>query len=142
VTSGAGSLAAITLVAATAVHLGFQMVVTFLVYPAFAEVPDSHWQRYHAAHSRRITPLVVVVYGALVAASGWALVADPGAATLVAVGAALVATAITAAVAAPAHGRLTDRRGERDLRVLVAADRGRTAAALVAFVAATAAVLD
>jgi hypothetical protein len=135
-------VAAIALVAATAVHLGFQLVVTFLVYPAFAEVPDSHWQRYHAAHSRRITPLVGVVYGALVAASGWALVADPGAATFVAVGAAGVAIATTAAVAAPAHGRLTAQRGERDLRVLVAADRGRAVAALVAFVAAAAAVLD
>ncbi len=42
----------------------------------------------------------------------------------------------TAAVAAPAHGRLGAGRGERDLTVLVRADRVRLAASLVAAAAA------
>ena len=124
-------------VAATALHAGFQLVVTVLVYPAFAEVPVEEWTRHHTAHSRRITPLVVGVYAAVVAACGWVLVAggwQPS--TAVAVAASALAMLTTAAVAAPAHGRLGAGRAERDLTVLVRADRVRLAASLVAAAAA------
>ena len=87
------------------------------------------WTRHHTAHSRRITPLVVGVYAAVVAACGWVLVAggwQPS--TAVAVAASALAMLTTAAVAAPAHGRLGAGRGERDLAVLVRADRVRLAA--------------
>jgi hypothetical protein len=47
----------------------------------------------------------------------------------------------TAAVAAPAHGRLSRGRGDQDLGRLMAADRVRLAAALVALVAAVAGVV-
>jgi hypothetical protein len=134
--------AGVALVAATAVHAGFQTVVTLLVYPAFAEVPAEHWSRFHDAHSRRITGIVVVVYGLLVASSAWVLVAGPrNAATLAAVGFAVLAMLTTAAVAAPAHGRLSRGRGDRDLARLMAADGVRLAAALVALVAAVAGVV-
>lgn len=133
---------ALALVVATAVHLGFQLVVTFLVYPAFAEVPAEDWRRYHDAHSRRITWIVGPVYGLLVLASAWVLTAGPrNAGTVTAVAACGLAVLITAAVAAPAHGRLGhgrlgQGRGERDLRLLTVADQGRTAVALVALGAA------
>jgi len=128
---------ALALVVATAVHLGFQLVVTFLVYPAFAEVPAEDWRRYHDAHSRRITWIVGPVYGLLVLASVWVLTAGPrNAGTVTAAAACALAVLTTAAVAAPAHGRLGPGRGERDLRLLTVADQGRTAAALVAVVAA------
>ena len=65
------------LVVATSVHAGFQVVVTFLVYPAFRDVPLDHWATYHSDHSRRITGIVVLVYAGLVVASAWVMAAGP-----------------------------------------------------------------
>lgn len=130
------------LVAATALHAGFQLVVTFLVYPAFAEVPADDWARYHAAHSRRISWLVAAVYGlALLAAAGVLASGTWQAGTLTSVAATGLAVLVTMTVAAPAHGRLGRGRGERDLAMLLAADRVRFAAAVLAVVAALAATV-
>ena len=126
--------------AATALHAGFQLTVTLVVYPALAAVPSSGWQVAHDAHSRRITPLVGVAYvAALVACTGAAVgTRSPG--SLVALGATLAAVAVTAAAAAPTHGRL-GRQGRDDALVarLLRADRWRCAAALVALAGAAAA---
>ncbi len=43
------------LLTATAVHLGFQVAVSVLVYPALTRVPAEHWAEAHKAHSRAIT---------------------------------------------------------------------------------------
>ena len=122
--------ASVALLAAAAVHLGFQLTVTLVVYPALALAPD--WDRAHAAHTRSITPVVVIVYGGLVIATGWALIAtwlDPWVLLAAAgAGAALVSTAL---VAGPTHGRLAGGRDPALLRRLVVADRVRTAGALV-----------
>ena len=134
--------AEVALVAATAVHAGFQAVVTLLVYPTFKEVPHESWSRFHTAHSRRITAIVVVVYGLLVAASAWVLATGPrNAGTLAAVGFAGLAMLTTAAVAAPAHGRLSRARGDRDLAGLLRADRVRFVAAVLAAGTAVAGVV-
>lgn len=130
------------LVAATALHAGFQLVVTVLVYPALAEVPSASWTRAHAAHSRRITPVVGVVYAGLIAAGTVAVLDDPSPAQLLAVAASVVALAVTAAVAAPAHGRLGEPRNPDVLRRLVRADRFRCVAALAAAAAAMAGALS
>lgn len=122
--------------ATAALHLGFQATVTFLVYPAFASVAADDWMAFHAAHSRRITPLVAVVYLALGVAAVAVLVTDPSAADCVAVGASGVAVVLTAAVAAPAHGRLAAHREPVALTRLIAADRAPFVAALVAVLAA------
>ncbi len=53
----------VALLVATAVHAGFQLTVSRLVYPALAAVAPAAWEPTHAAHSRRITPLVGLVYG-------------------------------------------------------------------------------
>lgn len=128
------------LVAATALHAGFQLVVTFLVYPAFAEVPADDWSRYHEAHSRRITWLVAVVYGlALLAAAGVLITGTWQVGTLTSVAATGLAVLVTMTVAAPAHSRLG--RGERDLATLLVADRFRLVAAVLAAVAALAATV-
>jgi TRAP-type uncharacterized transport system fused permease subunit len=82
---------ALILPAAAAVHLGFQLTVSFVVYPALADEPESRWRAVHDAHSRRITPVVVVVYGFLVVACGWTLVTGPDAWAVVAVAAFLAA---------------------------------------------------
>jgi hypothetical protein len=123
------------LLAVAGAHLGFQLTVHLVVYPALADVEPDGWHDAHARHSRRITPLVAVLYPCLLAMLVWALVARPGAAGawVAAVGGG-VAMAATAAFAAPTHGRLgraaASERGAL-LQVLARADRVRTAGAAV-----------
>jgi hypothetical protein len=132
--------AEVALLTAAAVHLGFQATVTAVVYPALARVPPEQWPGAHRAHTRAITPLVVVVYGALVAAGGWALLSGPDRWMLVALAAIAVALLVTAAAAAPAHGRLGAGRDPHRIRGLLRADHIRAAAAAVALAAALLAV--
>ena len=128
----------VVLVAASSVHLGFQLTVTLLVYPALVRVAPDGFTRAHAAHSRAIVPLVAVVYGLVVVASLGAVVADHTSALAWAAGvASAAALLVTALRAAPLHGRLGRRGPEPELlRSLVRADRVRTAFALLAAVAA------
>nr|WP_246416470.1 hypothetical protein [Nocardioides luti] len=120
------------------------MTVSTLVYPALLRpTPDAGaWSARHAAHSRGITPLVVVVYGALLAACVTVLVTGPRPpAAWVALAASAVAGGLTAGVAAPAHGRLGRGRDARVEARLTWADRGRAVAAVVAAAAAATAYL-
>lgn len=117
-------------------HLGFQLTVDRVVYPALAEVGREPWARSHAAHSRRITPVVAAIYPALVLVVAWQLLAHPGvAAGWVAAAGGLLAVVTTALVAAPTHGRLgrdvTEGERQRLLRRLARADHVRTLGALV-----------
>jgi hypothetical protein len=133
-------LAVAVLVAATWLHLGFQATVTLVVYPALARVPVDGWVVAHDRHSRAIAPLVAVVYGALVVGAVAVLTTDVTPASLAAVVAAAVAVLTTAGLAAPLHGRL----GQRDQRLVVrllAADRVRLGAAVVAALAAAVATV-
>lgn len=130
------------LLAATALHLGFQAVVTLVVYPALAEVPPERWGAAHAAHTRRITVLVAPVYGLLAAACLHVLLAGPRTPlVLLSVTGAVVAALSTAVVAGPAHSRLATGRSPELLARLSAADRVRLLAAAVAAGAALAAVV-
>ena len=125
------------LLAASAAHLGFQVVVTVVVYPALAEVPGGRWSAAHERHSRRIALVVGPLYAAVAAACLWALLSSPDAWTWVAVGANAVAVLVTATLAAPLHGRLNGARGRAVLLArLRRVDLVRTAAAAVAVVAA------
>ena len=124
------------LLAAAAIHLGFQLTVSLVVYPALADAPEDRWDRTHDAHSRRITPVVIVVYGLLVAACAWAVLDGPDFWTTVSVAAAAVAGLLTAFGAAPVHGRLGKGRSRALLGRLLRIDRGRTAAAVLCAVAA------
>lgn len=126
------------LLAATALHLSFQAVVTVVVYPALAEVPPERFAAAHDRHSRRVSLVVGPVYALLAAACGWALLALPPSAPLVL---ALVGSGasvlVTAAVAAPTHSRLGSAGPEAGLlRRLLRADRVRLLAALLAAAAA------
>ncbi len=133
---------ALALALAAALHAGFQLVVTFVVYPAFASVRDEDWTTYHANHTRRVLPVVAVVYGLLAASCLWVLVTGPErAGSWVALGASATAALVTAAVAAPAHGRMSEVRRARDARLLIIGDQLRLLAAVVAVVAATWALL-
>ncbi|NYG56721.1 hypothetical protein [Nocardioides perillae] len=128
----------VALLAATALHAGFQATVTRVVYPALADVDVDRWRPAHEAHSRRISLVVLVVYAALVAACCWVLVDGPRTpAAYTALTGAALAGLTTAAVAAPTHGALG--RGPTDalVRRLLVADRVRLLGAVVALGGAT-----
>jgi hypothetical protein len=130
------------LLAVSALHAGFQLVVSVVVYPALADVPDEQWGPAHTAHSQRITWLVAPLYAVVAAACAWSLLSWP---VPVAVGAVVVGHAVaggtTALVAAPAHGRLGSEGKRPELvRRLLVADRVRTAGALLALGASLVAV--
>ena len=126
------------LLAAGALHAGFQATVTLVVYPALADLSPSAWGAGHAAHSRRISLVVGPVYLAVVTACVWALVSLPvTAAVAFAVAGHGLAAVATALVAAPAHGRLgRDGRTPVVLRRLLVADRVRLGGSVVALLAA------
>lgn len=125
------------LLAVSAFHAGFQVVVSVVVYPALADVPADRWAWAHDRHSRRIVTVVAVLYPVLVAVCVWALAHGPfDVPRGTAITANLVAVAVTAGVAAPLHGALGRERTDRAVRALLVSDRVRTAAALLALAAA------
>ncbi|MET0820790.1 MAG: hypothetical protein ABWY58_07480 [Aeromicrobium sp.] len=129
------------LLVASGLHLGFQAVVTVVVYPALATTPGADWDVVHAAHSRRISVVVGPLYLVVAAACLWVLVAGPhSAAAIVAVAGHAVAGGTTAAFAAPSHGRLGGAGAAGPDRTeivrLLRADRVRLLATVVALVAA------
>ena len=110
-------------------------------YPSLVLARSTDWERAHAAHTRAITPLVVVVYGALVLTGAWAVAeggTDPW--LLAAVAAVGLSLLVTALLAAPAHRRLSPTRDEAMLRRLLVVDRVRSAGALAGVLAAAMAV--
>lgn len=128
------------LLAVAAAHLGFQATVDLVVYPALAEVAPGDWEHAHARHSRRIVPLVAVLYPSLLGLLGWAVLTRPDAAgSWLALLGGVLAMATTAGFAAPAHGRLASAPATERvalLRGLVLADRVRTAGAAICLVGA------
>ena len=130
----------VILLTAVAVHAGFQLTISALVYPALARAQD--WDAAHTAHRRAITPVVGVIYTALVSASVWVL-ADgvPALSTLVAIAGVAVSLLVTALVAAPLHGRLARHRDDALMRRLRVADLVRTLGAFAALAGAMKATL-
>lgn len=138
---GMSSPALLALLVAAAVHAGFQLTVTTVVYPALVRVPDADWAAAHAAHGRAITPIVAVTYPALAGAGLWAVLAETGDPWVWCAGSGAMLTGLsTAVVAAPTHGALARGRTEDLLTRLLVADRVRTAGALIALVGAVLAV--
>lgn len=123
---------------ATGAHLGFQAVVTLVVYPALCDPAPADWAPRHAAHIQRIIIVVVPMYASLALALGWALAtACCSTPLIVATTATLVVWATTALAAAPTHHRLTvDGPTPRLLRRLRRADAVRLAGAAIACAAA------
>jgi len=126
------------LLLATGVHLGFQAVVTIVVYPGLVNIAPEDWERGHAAHTHRMIIVVIPVYGALALALGWALATvSCSQALIVSTGALLIVGLTTALVAAPIHHRLSaggpTQKLIRDLR---RADTFRLIGAAVACIAA------
>ena len=96
----------------TALHAGFQLTVTLVVYPALADVQPNLWAAAHARHSRRITPLVALVYGAALTCCVGVLINSGGNTTtqlagmVMAIAGTAAAIALTAFCAGPTHRRL------------------------------------
>lgn len=133
-------LALVALVAATAVHAGFQLTVTSVVYPALSRVPADRFEETHGAHSRSIVPVVALSYSMLLAAVLWAVLALPSSLWVwVAAVGALSAGLTTALVAAPTHGALARERRPELMQRLLVADRVRSVGAVVALTGAVAA---
>lgn len=120
------------LIAGTALHAGFQLTVTVLVYPALFRVPARDWPAAHARHSRAITPLVALVYGSATLVAVVAVIREPSAGRIVALAGTVAAGLVTAGVAAPAHGALGRGRTPGVIARLRVADAARTIAAVVA----------
>jgi hypothetical protein len=128
------------LLGATALHAGFQLTVTVLVYPALAGVPVERWAAAHGRHSRAITPLVGLVYAAVLVACVGATATDPAVGTWVADAGTGLALLVTATLAAPTHGRLADGPDPALLRRLRRVDRVRCAGAVLAVLGSLAAL--
>ncbi|XAS75275.1 hypothetical protein V3G39_11430 [Dermatophilaceae bacterium Sec6.4] len=101
--------AAVTFLIAAALHAGFQLTVTVLVYPALSRIPPERWPDAHARHSRGIVPLVGVVYVLLAVSVCWMLLADRSGWTYAGAVLAAAVASVTAFGAAPIHGRLSER---------------------------------
>jgi len=96
------------LLLATGMHLGFQAVVTIVVYPGLVNLAPDDWERGHAAHTHRMIIIVIPVYTVLVLALGWALATlSFSPALTVTAGALIIVGVTTALVAAPIHHRLS-----------------------------------
>jgi len=126
------------LLLATGVHLGFQAVVTIVVYPGLVNIAPEDWERGHAAHTHRMIIVVIPVYGALTLALGWALATvSCSPALIVTTGALLSVGVTTALVAAPIHHRLSaGGPSQKLIRDLRSADNFRMIGAAVACIAA------
>lgn len=125
---------------ASALHAGFQATVTVLVYPVLGDRDSGEWRVAHARHSRSIAPLVGVVYVPLVISGGVFVASGPDLAGWLALAGAIGALGLTAAAAAPIHGRLADRDDALVSRLLVA-DRARCVLAVAGAVLAVVAVV-
>jgi hypothetical protein len=119
---------------ATGVHLGFQAVVTIVVYPGLVNLAPDDWERGHAAHTQRMIIVVIPVYAVLVLALGWALATVSfSPASIVITAALLIVGLTTALVAAPIHHRLsTSGPTQKLIRNLRRADTVRLIGAAVA----------
>lgn len=126
---------------ALGVHAGFQLTVTAVVYPALAATSDADWRDAQARHSRRIGPVVGILYPAVLVTGTGALLTAPRPALGVAAGAFAGVLALTATRAAPLHGRLGPGRDPVLVRRLLRVDRWRSVGAVLALAAAVAAAV-
>ena len=100
------TLAAVNL-ALAAYMTGVIWVVQVVLYPLFARVGAAEWPAYHAAHSRRITPVVAPAMLAHTLVATALLVERPGALAAVNLALAVGLLLVTASVFARVHARLT-----------------------------------
>ncbi|WP_107772028.1 hypothetical protein [Nocardioides sediminis] len=132
--------AVVAFAVASALHAGFQLTVTVLVYPVLGARSAAEWRPAHDRHSRSIAPLVGVVYLAVLVTGGLLVAAGPDLLGWLGLALTAAALATTAAVAAPLHGRL-DARDDALVARLLVADRWRCAFAVLGAAAAAGSAL-
>jgi hypothetical protein len=111
---------------------GVIWVVQVVLYPSFTHVGEREWSAYHAAHSRRITPVVAPAMLAHPLVATALLLDRPGPLTAVNLALAAGLLLVTAAVFARLHGRLTPVAVGRLVRLNVLRTVAWTASAGVA----------
>ncbi|WP_380165479.1 hypothetical protein [Jannaschia sp. R86511] len=125
------------LLVAAALHVGLELVVHLVVYPALADDSagsGAAYRKAHERHMRRMSVAVAPVYGLLVVAGLGRAVVSPTLPALACVGLVLVTFAVTGFVAVPAHEAIVAepdpaRRAALHRR-LARADRARVALAV------------
>ncbi|KAA0918257.1 hypothetical protein [Dietzia sp. ANT_WB102] len=136
----AGRLALLT---TSAVHLGFQSIVTSVVYPQLFDGPTHGIAERQADHARRIAPVALTLYATSLGAVAWAAYGSVRsgergglAATMLACATGVAVPAITAGVL-PLHMGIAQERvtGPR-IQALMATDRLRTGLAALGLAAA------
>ena len=133
----------LALLTTSAVHLGFQSLVTSVVYPQLFDGPTHGIGERQADHARRIAPVALTLYATGLGAAAWASYGtirshrhDGLAATLLACASSIAVPAVTAGVL-PLHRGIAQERGTGPrIKALMASDRLRTGLAAVGLVAA------
>lgn len=108
------------LVAASA-HVGLQVVVHLVVYPALADASTTSpgtADLAHRRHGRRMSVAVAPVYGLLAVASVGVAVAEPSWSAAVALGVVLATFLVTGTLAVPTHEAIA-AEGEPSRRALL-----------------------
>ncbi len=123
----------------SAAHLGFQLTVTCVVYPALAQVSTADWPLAHAAHTRRIAWVVMPIYAGFVVLIPWLLLTSPTGWQLVSIAGVLLSQFATALFAAPLHGQLAPGPESGLMHRLLVIDRVRCLGAVICFLGALAA---
>ena len=117
--------------AATLFMTGLIWMVQLVHYPLFAEVGPGDFSRYHASHSRRITPLVLPVMAVELVTSALLVLTPPAGvsspATWVGLALAVTLWVSTVLILSPAHGSLSDGFNRARIDRLVAINWPRTA---------------
>ena len=94
------------LLVAAALHVGLELVVRLVVYPALADGSSGSgapYRRAHERHVRRMSIAVAPVYGLLVVAAVGSVVVTPAPVTVACLGLVLATFAVTGLSAVPAH---------------------------------------
>lgn len=136
----AGRLALLT---TSAAHLGFQSMVTSVVYPTLFEGPSHTIAERQADHARRIAPVALALYASSLGAAAWAAYGSIRSdersgltATVIACLTTVAAPAITAGVV-PLHTGIAREQVTRPrIQTLLASDRIRTGLAALGVAAA------
>ena len=128
--------------AAACAYAGFQVTITVLVYPQLAAVGHSApaiFTAHEARHSTRTAAVVGPLFAALVAATGWLVVAAPTSCLAWAAAACTaVVLGVTALAAVPRHNRLRRGWDRAVMTALQRVDAVRAGAALAQVVLAVA----
>lgn len=121
--------------ASTLYMTGVIAVVQWVHYPLFDRVDPASFRRYHAAHVRLMTHVVLAPMAIELATSGWMFAWPPSGAERWLSGAGLVAAlttwSVTAAVSVPLHNRLAEGFDAAAHRALVRTNAIRAAAWVV-----------